>query len=462
MLTASKSLTISLLTLCCGLALGLPVAAQADELACGQVITQDVTLTSDLTCTDTDPVAPHPDSEWVFPAVVIDADDVTLDLNGHSLTSYAGDAVAVFGHQKVTIKNGGVSGLRLVDTSNSQVRAIETSGSFGSGITLRRAKRNRIERNRVLGEAGVGLFDNSTDNLVADNRIIAPAGALFLYSDHNRIERNLLCGGMGGPLYADNAHYNLIRGNLVPARLPGSPSLSGCGGYGGDGVWFTENTSHNQLIANSVFGIKAHETVDGPPVNGDGIRVDGSANTIAANTANDNDRYGITAAPGNKSGLNYARGNGNPAQCLNVICVPGPARPAPAGPRPPRPGGHPGSGPSGGPGHHHPHIRLRAGARQRLGRYLRLTVTAANVELWLSVRARLHAAGATYNLETARERFVAAKHRRTVRLALRPELHRRLARALRHGRRVTARLSVTLRDQAGFTARRHQRLTLRL
>jgi Periplasmic copper-binding protein (NosD) len=435
----------------------LPANAAADTLTCGQVITQDVTLTADLTCTEEDPRAPIPEDAWPPAALVIDAEDVTLDLNGHSLSAYDADALAVFGHSHVTIKNGGVSGLRLVDSSDSRVSGIETSGSFGSGIGLIRSKRNQLDHNQVFGEAGVRLSQESTDNLVADNTISAPAGALVLYGDHNRIERNLLCGGMGGPLYADHAHYNLIKRNLVPASLS---SLHTCGGYGGEGIVLGADTSHNQLLENRASNIGPYfGDGSGTPVGGDGIDVLGAENLIAANTANDNYRYGINAAPGNQSGVNYARGNGGPAQCLNVICRPGPARLAPAGPRP-APHGPPGHPTRPGRPHHKP-PKLHLRAHPRLGRCLRLSLRPSQ-DLWLSVQAELRSSGHTYTLKAIHGRYLAQGQPLTVKLRLGTGLQAKLARALRQGRHVSAKLSLSVRDQAGHTSRRRQRLTLKL
>jgi hypothetical protein len=46
-----------------------------------------------------------------------------------------------------------------------------------------------------------------------------------------------------------------------------------------------------------------------------------ASTTLTKNTANDNGDLGIEAVPGViDGGGNRARGNGNPAQCLNVSC----------------------------------------------------------------------------------------------------------------------------------------------
>jgi parallel beta-helix repeat protein len=339
MLAASKSLTICLLAALGGVLLAVPGPAFADELGCGDVITEDTVLSADLLCTDTDPYAPGPDSEWLRPAVAIGADNVTLALNGHSLTSYAGDAVVAYGQRRITIKNGAASGIRLTDSTDSRVRYVQFSGSFGSGIALIGGGRNRIQHNTGRGEAGIGL-QQSANNVVTDNDIGAPAGALVVYqSARNRIEHNSLCAGMGGPLYTSDADNNLFKANLVPSKLPGIDEPH-CYGLSGSGFVIGPASTGNRLIANDVSGVKfapADLGLDDP--GGDGIEIQSPGNYLAANSANQNDRYGISAVPRNQSGINYAQGNGNPAQCLNVICRPGPARTVPAGPRPTRPHG---------------------------------------------------------------------------------------------------------------------------
>jgi parallel beta-helix repeat protein len=53
----------------------------------------------------------------------------------------------------------------------------------------------------------------------------------------------------------------------------------------------------------------------------DGIDIEGPGNTLTRNSAFRNFDYGIEAAPGTiDGGKNKARHNGNPAQCVGVIC----------------------------------------------------------------------------------------------------------------------------------------------
>ena len=163
-------LTTCLLSLAAGSLLVLPGAAHATVLACGDQLTQDTTLTADLHCGEGAPTVPRPDGTDSYASILIAADNVTLDLNGHEISSYTGDSIVAYGRRNLIIRNGTAWGISLDDTTDSHIHDIDTAGSFGSGIGLSGSHRNRIERNRVRGEAGIGL-SHSTDNLVADNDI---------------------------------------------------------------------------------------------------------------------------------------------------------------------------------------------------------------------------------------------------------------------------------------------------
>ncbi|HXV60170.1 MAG TPA: hypothetical protein VEK15_05715, partial [Vicinamibacteria bacterium] len=89
-MTTAASLTLILMT----------GAVQAD-VQCGDIITRSVKLSADLTC----------DGQ----GLIIGADDVTLDLNGHTITGIGpeGDeylGVSGEGLEHVTIKNGEIRG----------------------------------------------------------------------------------------------------------------------------------------------------------------------------------------------------------------------------------------------------------------------------------------------------------------------------------------------------------------
>ncbi len=116
-------------------ALGLlPAGAASGQVSCGS-ITTDVRLDADLICGD-------------GIAVTIDADRVTLDLNGHNIFG----SVVVEGHDRATIegRDGFVSGsVELRDAQRVTVRNVQAVFSI---FDLQ-----DVHRSRLLNSTGAGL-----------------------------------------------------------------------------------------------------------------------------------------------------------------------------------------------------------------------------------------------------------------------------------------------------------------
>jgi parallel beta-helix repeat protein len=250
--------------------------ASASHVGCGDTITADTTLDSDLLdCPNN--------------GIVIGADDITLDLNGHLIdgdgTEFAGCGkeeicdVGVFndGHDGVTVRHGSVRefgsgvfvgtseagkvrhnrvgdisssrnlffGFVLVGSARSLVR--NSSGHHnvapeGDGMGLFGCRRVRILHNKFRHNPGPGIhldFDSS-DNLIKRNRFSHNGISLFMGgdqgADHNRVKRNRFGGGredgilvapgngnviarnhltQGGNILVERGHGNLVARNVV-------------------------------------------------------------------------------------------------------------------------------------------------------------------------------------------------------------------------------------------------------
>jgi parallel beta-helix repeat protein len=304
--------------------------AGAQTVTCGQVITKSTKVTNDLTnCPGN--------------GLLIGADNITLDLNGHTID---GDEVAhpgAFeagirngvhdgppGHNGVTIKNGLIqefdTGVGVQNASHnvlSSLRAVRN----GRGITVGSsndlvASGNLIRRNSVSQNRGYGITLSGADNRVRRNLISNNDTGVVVTcpsADGNVIEKNTAAGnGYSGIVFSDaDCGQNLVRDNLLVAN-------------GVFGIFCIESHSvvfeGNRVFRSGDTGI----AIDcGPNVlrrnvsseNGDdGISVAGG-NTVAKNRANDNGDLGIEASPGViDGGGNRASGNGDPLQCLNVFC----------------------------------------------------------------------------------------------------------------------------------------------
>jgi Periplasmic copper-binding protein (NosD) len=352
--------------------LGLVVAALAATLLfalgagqalgatvnCGDTITQDTTLDSDLLgCSS--------------PALTIAGNDVTLDLNGHvvdggvttsrSETTYPpGTRVVV---ENGTVKNGGlnissyefatvrrvVSGaIRVVDSGTVLVqrnRVVkesltgggtvfgEDSGGSSTGEDV------RVIHNVISGgNEGVGFGRGTKSALVAHNLITgngvgvdAGRGAPLTVVD-NIIRANSF-GGIGIGTASLVASNNVIRdnGNYGVHLVFASAELTGnvISGNGGNGIEVPDHAgltvSKNVVSRNGGDGVFLGEVVSGRLGSNriDRNRTDGvhvtdfnSHVTLIGNHTWFNGNLGIEALPGTLGGDNWAKHNGNPLQCV--------------------------------------------------------------------------------------------------------------------------------------------------
>lgn len=169
-----------------GSVLVAPASAQA-EVSCGDEITQDTTLTQDL--------GPCPGN-----GLIITADNVTLDLNGHTITGPHGSAVQEQPGEAVGINLRQVSG---VTVSNGEVHNFDAGVAMGgsSGNTVQGMNVHHNINHSALGGAindcnfgdGIALV-NSSGNRIVGNRIAdnGPlSGVAMIYnSDNNEVVRN--------------------------------------------------------------------------------------------------------------------------------------------------------------------------------------------------------------------------------------------------------------------------------
>lgn len=300
--------------------LGVVSPAQAAHVECGQVITADTTLDGDIgPCTDN--------------GIVIGADGVTLDLNGHTIsgTDQPGDGAGVllrnirgatvFGGTVedfdggVVIEGGGGNSVGLItarDNIGSSSQNVVAGVLYGDGIAVLASTDNRIVQNTVVGNgpfSGIGLYENpdtdhpgytrgpTTGNVVQRNVV----------ADNVACKPGPFCDISGIRIEPDVGPNNVIRGNTVT-------------GNGLDGISLFGRVNETRVIGNHVSGNGFLGAV-----RGDGIRVFGYRNLIQGNESFDNATSGISvgrrgiAAPGslpapngrdNRLFDNVAAGNG--------------------------------------------------------------------------------------------------------------------------------------------------------
>ncbi len=292
--------------------LGSVAPARAAHVACGQVITQSTTLDSD--------VGPCPNN-----GIVIGADNITLDLNGHRVfgTPNTGDGAGILlqNRQGVTVRRGTVSdfdgGVVILAGSRNTVAQIAahnnigaseghppaTSTLYGDGILVQASSFNTIVANDVNNNgpfSGIGLIRGDTDHPA-----IPPGPVTDNLVQGNTVRNNIAC--RRGP-FCDN---DGIR--VEPQVGPNNRILSNTvTGNGLDGIALFGFTSGNLVQGNTASGNGFHGAV-----RGDGIRIFGFGNTIQYNTATNNAAGGVSVA--RRTGLQGSFPATNPNGRNNVL-----------------------------------------------------------------------------------------------------------------------------------------------
>jgi len=206
-----------------------PSLSAAPQTAhCGQSVAADFVLANDMSCT-TD-------------AFVINADNVTLDLGGRTITGPGMgpqtwpqpqlDTVGVRtgGHTGITIRNGKISqfstGIYFIDMTRSAIEDV-TSERNRFGFYIHASNNITVRRSTVVGNIyGLHLQD-ANDNLVEGNNLIrqtynSPGGyGIYLYrSTGNRIVENTIENNVNWGIWFSDAKGNLIFHNNVAGNSP--------------------------------------------------------------------------------------------------------------------------------------------------------------------------------------------------------------------------------------------------
>ena len=296
--------------------------ASASHVACGDVITSNTTLDSD--------VGPCPGD-----GLIVRGDNVTLDLNGHRVFAANGD--------------GDNAGIRLARVTGSTL----TSGTvelFDAGVVIGGGSRNTVRgvtaqdnvndflsRPCELGD-GIAVL-NSSGNTIVDNKALrnGPFAGISVNgdSDANVIRSNVAsdndivgrrCGNAnqdeGIRIEGPGANDNRVEDNRVERNLLAGIGLHGhvCGDEFGDEI---EDPNTGTVVSGNVVRDTAGSSVaaginflqQGPA----GVVCPSFANTVERNLSTGNEGDGIFVAAGSHDNvINRNVVNGNRATGLRL------------------------------------------------------------------------------------------------------------------------------------------------
>jgi hypothetical protein len=310
------------------------------------------------------------------------APGATLDLNGHvvRLRGTASELGGIGLEDQSTLKHGQIEGTVLFDAiGNKHLSCGIGATGRGDGMTVKGVRiencangiglegtHNRLIRNQVLEYASFGEEDHIgisvqaerfepvppfTGNTVVRNHVFnsgpppSPPGGwpytTFVYEIGIVVTRgagdvvkwNVTDGNSYG-ISIGSADGVILAHNLSTRSDDTAISLAGAGGrvvnnVAVDDRAFLPGDERCKCLEPDagnygIVGTNRLELVERNLVRGfelDGIRLDSPGVVVRRNRADYNGEWGINAVPGVvDGGKNRARGNGDPAQCLNVAC----------------------------------------------------------------------------------------------------------------------------------------------
>lgn len=273
------------------MSMGMVGTASASHVNCGDLITEDTTLDSDI-------------GPCANGGLTILGDDITLNLNGFRIfgTSGTGDGVGVriAGGSNVRVGNGTITdfdaGVAIIGGSGNRISRIiardnigSASTDFGDGLVISDSSDNLISGNVVDHNGpfdGIGVFgatstnNTITRNVVTDNNI--ESSPTLQQDDGIRLEpgtsanivtRNLVEGsGLDGIALFASSPDNIVRENVV--RDNGFHDKTH---RKGDGIRAFTGADRSLVESNRVTGNAAS-----------GIRIDSMNNQILTNRTSGN------------------------------------------------------------------------------------------------------------------------------------------------------------------------------
>jgi hypothetical protein len=257
----------------------------------------------------------------------------------------------------------GASILLLVARALIEDNEIVGPGSIYLGVNYE----SRVRHNVIRGGGGISVGDGSQSVSITDN-VISEGWGVSLYRSNGEIARNRILDGIDygislGRSFNDDVHDNVISGNVggisvgfdsrasIDRNVITHNSANGIrtsdddvflaaqgntiSHNGENGVLVGETYGNafpvgteligNTISANALDGVHVEQTDREPVVlqgnrtdrNGDdGIDTGDPNTTLTGNHAWFNGDLGIEAVPGVSGGGNWAKHNGNPAQCV--------------------------------------------------------------------------------------------------------------------------------------------------
>jgi parallel beta-helix repeat protein len=274
---------------------------------CGSTVTSNVTLTMDITCTES---LTTPAPTWI----TIGADNITVDLNGRIVECTNPTGLFQLSCQQDPLSDGTVpvgintNGHRYIRIINSNEEESGVIEGFDVGVWVNGGSNVRVKGITITGP------NNPASPLAPGNPrpvaqgIRVTGAACGMYSDPSN-DANLLVNISSNAIFNHSVGIDLNNASCV--KVQGNTVINNNSDMNeSHGILLENGSSHNKLVGNNVFGNGENAPFDG------GITVTGSSNNIITqNEVSNNNGDGISlrnGATGNLVNENEMLFNGDP------------------------------------------------------------------------------------------------------------------------------------------------------
>jgi parallel beta-helix repeat protein len=219
--------------------------------SCGQEVTQDVTLTSDLVCSNGD-------------GLIVRGSDITVNLNGYSITS--GDEAGGSEEDSATDYDGN-TGIMIAGGDNVAIHGLGEIAGFTKGVMFQGSSGGEVT-DVQLSDNGVGVVGSNAEGIEISRNTLTNNGVATILDATN------------GAVIAFNQGVANLQAGIVlqQGSSDNVVAANNLFGNGANGIYIDPMSGNNNIDYNTAFG---HETAD--MNNADGLPTNVNGNIFGEN-----------------------------------------------------------------------------------------------------------------------------------------------------------------------------------
>jgi len=158
------------------------------------------------------------------PCILIGADYITLDFNGHELIGVegkSGNGVVSLGFNNLIIRSGEITqfnhGIDLEDSNFNEISDMTFENNYEAGVYLEDSSDNLIEENIFSDNGFYGIRLGGDRNELNDNEIQQDRWGIMILGDENVLKNNEISDTyyLGGSIYFTEGSSNIVSGGVI-------------------------------------------------------------------------------------------------------------------------------------------------------------------------------------------------------------------------------------------------------